>query len=301
MSDQPPAGSESTVPVRPLSRGRDVFVVVIRDVDVVEGIAQLAWASRGSSEVHVQNARYVLAGRPLVFRYLRPRPTTMQSILGIRFAIPRQWLIRCHPMQPKRVLEQGDLRSGQSCPGRLAHRRTADSILLVMARSLPGPSRRHKPFAGHGPCHTPTPNQQAPPVGSVRRITIRRPGRQSPPAHHALGGGHPRPPPRRRRHARALRSPPTSGSGPPMRPGQARSVTRADASAAGSAPRAPGAADPPAGRRVCVRPGLQDRLSVVGEKVGASSRKKGEQLCPEARTTSITLLLCWMPVRPCRT
>lgn len=49
------------------------------------------------------------------------------------------------------------------------------------------------------------------------------------------------------------------------------------------------------------RPGSRGRLSVVGEKVRAPSRKEGERPCPETRTTSITLLLCWMPVRPCRT
>lgn len=45
------------------------------------------------------------------------------------------------------------------------------------------------------------------------------------------------------------------------------------------------------------RRAVRGRLSVAGARIEASNRKKGERPCPETRTTSITLLLCWMPVR----
>jgi hypothetical protein len=67
----------------------------------------------------------------------------------------RQRTVRHLLMQPERVLEQRGPGSGKPSPGRLAHRRTEDSILLVMARAFHRNPPTHKRFdARRGPARS---------------------------------------------------------------------------------------------------------------------------------------------------
>lgn len=106
VPDQPPARFVYAISVRPLSHGGDVFVVVNRNVDVVEGVDQCAGKSTDTSQMRFQDERGVLAGKASILRRLRPMPAAVGRIVGIRFPVSRQWLIRGQSVQLQRVLEQ---------------------------------------------------------------------------------------------------------------------------------------------------------------------------------------------------
>ena len=69
---EPSPGLPHPLFVRPQRCGGDVLVVMDRDVDVLEGIGELAGRCIGSGEVRIQDRGDIHSDRPLIFWHLSP-------------------------------------------------------------------------------------------------------------------------------------------------------------------------------------------------------------------------------------
>ncbi|MEV4141690.1 hypothetical protein AB0J72_57245 [Dactylosporangium sp. NPDC049742] len=100
-------------------------------MDVVKRAGELARRCTGPGEVPVEDGGGIDAVESPILVGLGSRPVPVGSVVRIRCAVTGQDTIRMLPVQTQRV---GEERSGL---GRLAHRRTEDSILAIMATIMP--------------------------------------------------------------------------------------------------------------------------------------------------------------------
>ncbi|GAA4017044.1 hypothetical protein GCM10022232_70530 [Streptomyces plumbiresistens] len=118
--------------------------MVDRYVDVMEAVVQRTRHSVRIGEVLVEDPGDIDSHQLAVARRFRTWPTSAPFLIGIRLAFAWQGLVRRQPMQSERMAEQRCLKSGQSNPGSLTHRRAEDSILLITPTSVPSRRPHHK-------------------------------------------------------------------------------------------------------------------------------------------------------------
>ncbi|GAA2085204.1 hypothetical protein GCM10009780_25050 [Actinomadura alba] len=132
MPYKPSPGLLHPLAVGPKGGRRYVFVVMNRDVHIMERPGQFARFGVGPGEMRIEDGGGVHTLATGVIRPPRPAIAPMVFFVGIRLAITRQRRVGIQVMQPQSVVIQAHPGSERSMLGRLAHRRTEDSILLIM-------------------------------------------------------------------------------------------------------------------------------------------------------------------------
>ncbi|MBO2465462.1 hypothetical protein [Actinomadura violacea] len=131
MADQPTSCLPDAFAFRAQGRGGDVVVAVDGDVHVVEGPCELVRCCVGPGEELVQDvggggdAAPSSVGGPF-------DPSAVRVVVRVRLAVAGERGVGMESVEPQRVVVQARLISERSRLGRLAHRRTEDSILSIM-------------------------------------------------------------------------------------------------------------------------------------------------------------------------
>jgi hypothetical protein len=87
---EPSPGLLNKLFVRPQPCGGDVLVVMDRDVNVMEGIGELAGWCIGPGEVRIQDRGDFHADQPLIFWHISPRSPAVLLLVGVRLAVTWQ-------------------------------------------------------------------------------------------------------------------------------------------------------------------------------------------------------------------
>lgn len=114
-------------------------------VDVLETADQLTGHGPWVGEVLIKDRRDLGPDLVTITWTAWLRTTAAAFLVGVRLAVTWQWDVGIQLMKPEGVLEQRGPGSGRLSPGHLGHRRTEDSILLIMSLSMPS---RHSPQQG---------------------------------------------------------------------------------------------------------------------------------------------------------
>lgn len=123
----------------------DACVGMNGHVDVLETADQLTGHGPWVGEVLIKDRRDLGPDLVTITWTAWLRTTAAAFLVGVRLAVTWQWDVGIQLMKPEGVLEQRGPGSGRLSPGHLGHRRTEDSILLIMSLSMPS---RHSPQQG---------------------------------------------------------------------------------------------------------------------------------------------------------